>query len=179
MGERCDDDAVTRLALAAARGDGAARQRLIRATERDVWRTVALLGSPGTADDLTQETFRRASGSLPRFTGRASARIWLLCLAHRVVVDQLRHAQIHARSAHDLEWVAGAPQELADIIAVRLLLDGLALDRRHALVLTQVIGLSYTEAAEVCGCPVGTIRSRVAHARIDLLNAQHRDDQVS
>ena len=59
-----------------------------------------------------------------------------------------------------------------------VLLDGLDIDRRHALLLTQVLGLSYAEAAEVCGCPVGTIRSRVARARDDLLNATNRDDQV-
>jgi RNA polymerase sigma-70 factor (ECF subfamily) len=54
---------------------------------------------------------------------------------------------------------------------VRLLLDGLDPDRREAFVLTQLIGLSYAEAADVCGCPVGTIRSRVARARDDLVSA--------
>jgi RNA polymerase sigma-70 factor (ECF subfamily) len=44
-------------------------------------------------------------------------------------------------------------------------------DRRTAFVLTQVAGLSYAEAAEVCGVPIGTIRSRVARARADLLDA--------
>ena len=51
---------------------------------------------------------------------------------------------------------------------LNVLLDQLQPDRREALVLTQVLGLSYAEAAEVCGCPVGTIRSRVARARDDL-----------
>ena len=50
-----------------------------------------------------------------------------------------------------------------------LLLARLDDDRRHAFVLTQVIGLSYAQAAEVCGCPVGTIRSRVARAREDMM----------
>lgn len=56
-----------------------------------------------------------------------------------------------------------------------MLLDGLAPDRRDALVLTQVLGLSYDEAAEICGCPLGTIRSRVARARDDLITARRRD----
>jgi len=47
----------------------------------------------------------------------------------------------------------------------------LAPERREAFVLTQVTGLSYAEAAEVCEVPVGTIRSRVARARADLLDA--------
>ena len=49
-------------------------------------------------------------------------------------------------------------------------------DRRSAFVLTQVIGLSYAEAAEVCEVPVGTIRSRVARARADLLDAITLDE---
>jgi RNA polymerase sigma-70 factor (ECF subfamily) len=48
---------------------------------------------------------------------------------------------------------------------------GLDPDRRAAFVLTQVVGLSYAEAAEVCEVPIGTIRSRVARARADLLDA--------
>jgi RNA polymerase sigma-70 factor (ECF subfamily) len=52
--------------------------------------------------------------------------------------------------------------------------DALATDRREAFVLTQLLGLSYAEAAEVLGCPVGTIRSRVARARGDLVEALGR-----
>ncbi len=57
----------------------------------------------------------------------------------------------------------------ARAISVEALLTGLDPDRRLAFVLTQVLGLSYQEAAEICDCPVGTIRSRVARARADLL----------
>jgi len=183
VGERGDDDAVTCLALAAGRGDLAALEQFIKATERDVWRTVAFLADPGTADDLTQETFLRALGSLPRFTARSSARTWLLSIARRVVVDQIRRNQSRPRTSCtvDLERVLDTRRSAArfeDIIEIRLLLDSLDTDRRDALILTQVLELSYAEAAEVCGCPVGTIRSRVARARDDLLNAANRDDQV-
>ena len=54
------------------------------------------------------------------------------------------------------------------------LLDVLDPDRREAFVLTQLVGLSYEEAAAVVGCPIGTIRSRVARARADLLIAVSR-----
>ena len=50
------------------------------------------------------------------------------------------------------------------------LINSLDPDRRDAFVLTQILGLSYDEAAEICGCPVGTIRSRVARARTDAVN---------
>lgn len=54
-------------------------------------------------------------------------------------------------------------------MALRQAVAALAPDRRDAFVLTQLVGLSYPEAAEVCGCPVGTIRSQVARARADLV----------
>ena len=178
-----DADALTGLALAAGRGDRAALDQFIRATERDVWRTVAFLADPGSADDLTQETYLRALGALPRFAGRSSARTWLLSIARRVVVDQIRRNQARPRTTGqvDLEGLlsdspVGARFE--DVVEIRMLLDGLDADRRDALVLTQVLGLSYSEAAEVCGCPLGTIRSRVARARDDLIVAARRDDRT-
>lgn len=57
--------------------------------------------------------------------------------------------------------------------ALHGLIDGLDPDRREAFVLTQLVGCSYAEAAEVCGVKVGTIRSRVAHARDELLTQVH------
>lgn len=62
--------------------------------------------------------------------------------------------------------------ELDDVLAT---LDE---DRRSAFVLTQLLGYSYQEAAEVCGCPVGTIRSRVARARGDLIEAWDLESPV-
>ncbi len=176
-----DEDPLTTLALAAGRGDRAALDQFIRATERDVWRAVAFFGDPGNADDLTQETYLRVISALPRFAGRSSARTWLLSIARRVVVDQIRRNQARPRTTSqiDVEGLLGVPQSAArfeDVVEIRLLIDGLAPDRRDALVLTQVLGLSYEEAAEVCGCPLGTIRSRVARARDDLIAAARRDE---
>ncbi len=180
MGCGGDDDQVTLLALAAGRGDAMALERFVRATRDDVWRLTAFLADPASADDLTQETFLRALGSLPRFTGRSSVRTWLLSIARRVVVDQIRYNQSRPRRAHTAEYQA--VEELLvrrrsragfeQIVELRMLLDGLDAERRDALLLTQVIGLSYAEAAQVCGCPVGTIRSRVARAREQLLAAE-------
>ena len=178
-----DSDPLTILALAAGRGDRAALDRFIRATERDVWRTVAFLADPGMADDLTQETYLRVIGALPRFAGRSSARTWLLSIARRVVVDQIRRNQARPRTTGEIDpdgllGASPATARFEDVIEIRMLLDGLEPNRRDALVLTQVLGLSYAEAAEVFGCPLGTIRSRVARAREDLIAAAHRDDRT-
>ena len=64
-------------------------------------------------------------------------------------------------------------------MAVADLLARLDPDRREAFVLTQLLGLPYAEAAEVAGCPVGTIRSRVARARGDLIAALTDDGAAS
>lgn len=178
------DELITKLAFDAGRGDGAALAAWVRATQRDVWRFVAHLAGPAGADDLTQETYLRAMGSLHRFAGRSSARTWLLSIARRVVVDQIRTASARPRLADVPDWhqTAETPERaigsFEDVVELRMLLDALEPERREALLLTQVLGLSYAEAAEVCGCPVGTIRSRVFRAREDLLAFGREQDNA-
>jgi RNA polymerase sigma-70 factor (ECF subfamily) len=167
-------DETTILALRARRGDAAAAAAFVRATQADVWRLCAALGSRDTADDLTQEAYARAFGSLHRFEGRAAARTWLLTIARRVCADAIRSATRDRSAARERTAAAhqpDPPRDHAESVALRAVLAGLADDRREAFVLTQLVGLSYAEVAEVCGCPVGTIRSRVARARADLINA--------
>ncbi|WP_235926239.1 sigma-70 family RNA polymerase sigma factor [Actinokineospora pegani] len=168
------DNEITGWALQARDGDRRALERFIRATQRDVWRLVASLACPRAADDLTQETYARALVSITRFEGRSSARTWLISIARRVVVDTIRMARCRPRIAATADWEAEADRRLPrgrfeDLVEVDIMLAGLAGERREALVLTQVLGLPYAEAAEIVGCPVGTIRSRVARAREDLL----------
>lgn len=164
---------VTAWALRAARGDQDAMASFVRSTQGEVWRLCAHLGNRWAADDLTQETFLRAYRSLPRFRGDSSARTWLLTIARRVCADHVRERR---RRPDDLPL-----DETAEVVdpgsdrsgygALMALVDDLAPERREAFVLTQLVGLGYQEAAEVCGCPVGTIRSRVARARADLVAA--------
>jgi RNA polymerase sigma-70 factor (ECF subfamily) len=164
-------DTVTVAALGARGGDAAAARAFVRATQADVWRLCAHLSSRATADDLAQETYARAFGSLHRFAGRSSARTWLLSIARRVCADAVRTA-VRSRALNDLaEPGDPAVADPADSVLLRALLDELDRGRREAFVLTQLVGLSYAEAADVCGCPVGTIRSRVARARGDLVEA--------
>lgn len=160
-------DAVTEAALCARRGDAASAAAFVRATQADVWRLCAHLSTRDTADDLTQETYARAFASLHRFAGRSSARTWLLSIARRVCADAVRDAA-RARKLTPVERAVADP---AEAVTLRALLGALDPERREAFVLTQLVGLSYAEAAEVCGCPVGTIRSRVARARAELIAA--------
>ena len=108
--------------------------------------------------------------------------VWLLSIARRVCADDIRKRQRVRRLVDRL--VVHAPADSANPTdtehqhverqQVEALLVELDRDRREAFVLTQVVGLSYQEAADVLGCPVGTVRSRVARARADLLELLHR-----
>ncbi|MFJ2398229.1 sigma-70 family RNA polymerase sigma factor [Streptomyces sp. NPDC087843] len=171
------DASLTAWAMAARGGDPEAVDHFVRALHRDVRRYVAYLGAdPQTADDLAQDTFLRALGSLHRFEGRSSARAWLLAIARRAVVDSFRSAATRPRPADFDDWQLAVeraqPRGLPGFdegIALDDLLAGLPEERREAFVLTQLLGLPYAEAALVSDCPIGTVRSRVARARTSLI----------
>ena len=167
------DDPVTAAALAARGGDQAASAAFVRATQVEVWRFVAALAGVPHADDVTQETYLRAFRALPDFAGRSSVRTWLLAIARRACADHIRTAvrvrRIEARVA--AEPASGVVRDHAGLHAAADLVAALPAERRVAFVLTQLLGLSYQEAAEIEDVPVGTIRSRVARARADLVAA--------
>ncbi|WP_375496550.1 sigma-70 family RNA polymerase sigma factor [uncultured Jatrophihabitans sp.] len=162
-----DFDEITLLALRARRGDTAAASAFVRATQADVWRLCVALGSSQLADDLTQDTYARAFASLHRFQGRSAARTWLLSIARRACADAVRSA---VRERQLPASTSRAEADPSGGVAMRMLVSSLEPARREALVLTQVLGLSYAEAADVLSCPIGTIRSRVARARTDLMD---------
>lgn len=181
-------DDLTALALRAAEGDRAAFASLVRRTQADVWRLCAHLVDRDVVDDVTQDTFLRAAQALPRFRAESSARTWLLAIARRACADEIRRRtrrrSLLARAAAEPSDATVAPA--TGQVELDELITDLDEDRRTAFVLTQVLGLSYEAAADVCGCPIGTIRSRVARARADLVvrlrehsgnQATSRDDQ--
>jgi len=171
-------DGVRELALRAGAGDTAALAELVRASSRQVWWACASLVDAGAADDLAQETYLRAVRSLPGYRGEADPVRWLLTIARRVCAEEIGRrqrdrravARLYADRPADLLG-PGLRVELADAI------DRLAPERRTAFLLTAVAGLSYAEAAVACGCPVGTIRSRVARARGELVAALETGDE--
>jgi RNA polymerase sigma-70 factor (ECF subfamily) len=168
-------DELTRLLLAARSGDRVAFAAFVRTSQADVWRLAANLIEANAADDVTQDVYIRAWGALPAFRSEASARTWLLAIARRACADEIRRRSRRRRLRRRLELAYEGDRETAlDGAATHAttdLVDGLAPDRREAFVLTQVIGCSYEEAAAICSVPVGTIRSRVARARADLVEA--------
>ncbi|WP_217236094.1 sigma-70 family RNA polymerase sigma factor [Streptomyces sp. AC555_RSS877] len=171
------DDSTTAWALAARAGDTEAVEHFVRALHRDVLRYVAhLCADPQAVDDLAQDTFLRALGSLHRFEGRSSARAWLLSIARRAVIDSYRYSAARPRLHDATDWQLAVERAqpcglpgFDDGIALADLLAALPDERREAFVLTQLLGLPYEEAAALAGCPVGTVRSRVSRARATLI----------
>lgn len=144
-----DAEEVTAAALAARDGDTGSAAAFVRATQAEVWRLCAHLADRESAGDLTQETYLRAFGSLRRFAGRSSARTWLLSIARRTCADHVRTLRRRPRESADPMPEVGVPDP-SDAVVLRALLADLRSDRREAFVLTQVLGLSYAEAAAVC-----------------------------
>jgi RNA polymerase sigma-70 factor, ECF subfamily len=160
-------DRLSSLLTRARDGDERALAEFVTVMYPPIWRFCAHLVGRLDAEDATQETFLAAWRALPQFRGEASARTWLFVIARRCADRMVQRRR---------RWV-----ELADVMSppasnlhpetateIDQLLAGLQPDQRLAIVLTQVIGLSYAEAAAVCECPIGTIRSRVARARKEL-----------
>jgi RNA polymerase sigma-70 factor (ECF subfamily) len=172
-------DHLTRLLLSARDGDGAALERFIAETQGDVWRLCRYLGDAGVTDDLAQETYERAIASVHRYRADGPARGWLLTIARRTCADHARRSvrrrrldQLVRQHTDETTVVEADPTGRLDLDDV---LDHLADDRRAAFVLTQILGLHYDEAAEVLGCPIGTVRSRVSRARSDLVEMMRAD----
>jgi RNA polymerase sigma-70 factor (ECF subfamily) len=164
-------DRLTVTALRAKAGDRRALDDLVRDLHPHVWRLCRYLGRPADPDDLTQETFERLLRSLHRFRADGPVRSWALTIARRVCADSTRRAQRDRRLDSRLREEGADHHEDVSWHEIDELLEPLDPERREAFVLTQLVGLSYEEAAAAIGCPIGTIRSRVARARADLLDA--------
>jgi RNA polymerase sigma-70 factor (ECF subfamily) len=170
-------DELTSLLLDARDGDRQAFATAIQIADPSVRRFVTALVDREEVDDTVQDTFIRAWHALGRYRVEASGRTWLLAIARHACADVVRSRRRRRRlverygAAQSASSVEPGPEETSALMDLVRALSG---DRSEAFTLTQLIGLSYAEAAQVCGVPVGTIRSRVARARDELI-AQHRD----
>jgi RNA polymerase sigma-70 factor (ECF subfamily) len=171
-------DELTRLLVAGRDGDRDALAAAIRRAQADVWRLASHLVGREEADDVTQDVFLRAYRSLPSFRVESSGRTWLLGITRHACADAVRRSRRRRRLQERLhlhhDGRVTPPGDGA--FGLDQLVSGLDEDRRAAFVLTQTLGCSYAEAAEICGTEVGTIRSRVARARADLLDQMRAAD---
>lgn len=154
---------------AAADGDLDAFDRLVRDHQTMVWRYLRhFLGDADLALDVTQETFVRVHRRLATFRHQSKFSTWLLQIARNAGVDAVRRRDRRARLVTE---VAPGPPPTDPSLTAELTAALAALpDRlREPLLLVEVTGLSYREAAGVLEVPEGTVKSRVHAARQRLL----------
>jgi len=132
---------------------------------------ISLSGNVDRADDLVQETLLRALANIHSFQPGTNMPAWLFTILRNEFLTYRRRASRQATWNEDT--VASTPvdcgqqwsSELSDIGRA---LRGLSIDQCEALILTMVGGFSYDEAARICSCSVGTVKSRVFRARAAL-----------
>ena len=169
----------------AQRGDERAFTILVRAYEVPVFNYVLrLVGDRSLAEDLTQEVFLRVYQGLPKFSLRCRFTTWLFQVTKNRVLDELRALERRPRAVVALEdapafEVLDAPAERIEAMdAVWRAINDLNVDLKMALLLRDVVGLSYTEIAETLEITLATVKWRIYKAREEVQLALHRDGVV-
>lgn len=181
----------------AKQGDQAAFAQLVEANQNKIYSlTLRMSGHPEDAADLAQEAFLRAWRSLPSFQGDSSFSTWLYRLASNICIDFLRQEkrkrtavnvtsldEDDSSAAIDIPDHRFSPQnelerkELQQAVGQALL--KLSDEHRQVLILRELDGLSYTEIARQLDLEEGTVKSRIARARISLRNILLKDGNFS
>ena len=133
---------------------------------------VSLCGNVDRADDLVQETIVRAIANINSFQPGTNLPAWLFTILRNLFRSEYRKRRREVEDA-DGSYVASLksyPEQEThmEFGELRVALAKLPADQREALVLVAASGFSYQEAADICGCAVGTIKSRVNRARMRL-----------
>ena len=175
-----DTDLLERLRA----GDPRAFEELVRTHQHRVFGVaLRMLQNPAEAEDIAQEVFLRVYRAIGAFRGDAKLSTWLYGITSNLCVNRLTAAS-RTRMRHDEEALAQAPSEMPDATAamergeVEAALDQaiaeLPDERRIVIVLRDLEGLSYEEIAEALGLELGTVRSRLHRARMDLKSKMER-----
>lgn len=142
-----------------------------------------LSGRPDFADDLVQEALIKAWTARERYTAGTNMRAWTFAILRNHFLSELRKnrrmTELDEGAAERLlvmEADQESPLHLGDMESA---LQKLAPERREAVLLVGASGFSYEEAAEIAGCPIGTMKSRVARARGDLTRMLDAEPDLS
>ena len=166
----------------AQRGDERAFSIIVRTYEQPVYNYVLrLTGDRVLSEDLTQEVFLRVFQGLPGFSLRSRFTTWLFQVTKNRVLDELRAIERRPRALVALDDIAplevvDAPVERAETIdAVWRAVEALNPDLKMALLLRDVVGLSYAEIAETLEITLATVKWRIYKAREEVQLALQRD----
>jgi RNA polymerase sigma-70 factor (ECF subfamily) len=156
----------------AQRGDERAFSLIVRAYETPVYNYVLrLIGDRALAEDLTQEIFLRVYQGLPKFSLRSRFTTWMFQVAKNRVLDELRSIERRPRSFVALDDLppleaVDAPFERTETIdAVWRAVENLTVDLKMALLLRDIVGMSYNEIADSLEITLATVKWRIFKAR--------------
>lgn len=149
---------------------GGLRQDLVRLMPRLRIYALSLTRTGHDADDLVQETLLKALANLDKFEKGSNLRAWLFTILKHVFYNEIRHQKYHpSRPLDDVNADTVAlccPQEIhLELKDTLLRLGRLAPEHSEILLLVGAKGLSYEEAAAICHCKIGTVKSRLSRAR--------------
>jgi len=166
----------------AQRGDERAFALIVRAYEVPIFNYVLrLVGDRSLAEDLTQEVFLRVYQGLPGFSLRSRFTTWLFQVTKNRVLDELRALERRPRAVMSLEdapplEVLDAPFERGETMdAIWRAVGQLTVDLKMALLLRDVVGLSYTEIADSLEITLATVKWRIYKAREEVQLALGRE----
>jgi RNA polymerase sigma-70 factor (ECF subfamily) len=169
----------------AQKGDERAFSLILRAYEVPVFNYVLrLVGDRSLAEDLTQEVFLRVFQGLPKFSLRSKFTTWLFQVTKNRVLDELRATERRPRAvvtlddAPQLEFVDAPFERIEAIDAVWRAVDKLNTDLKMALLLRDVVGMSYTEIADSLEVTLATVKWRIYKAREEVQLALAREGIV-
>jgi RNA polymerase sigma factor (sigma-70 family) len=134
----------------------------------------SLSGSRDLADDLVQETLLKAWAARKRFQAGTNMRAWTFIILRNLFLSQMRRARFKGEwdeiTASKMLAAPASQDRHVELTDMQRALLHLPQPQREALILVGAGGFAYEEAAEICGCAVGTIKSRVARGRVALEN---------
>jgi RNA polymerase sigma-70 factor (ECF subfamily) len=134
----------------------------------------ALLRDREAADDLVQDSLERALSRLDNWRSGDSPQRWLFTIMHNLFIDQkrrvVRRQEVLPLSQDVADSIVSPPTQFESVVSREVFeaLQAIVPERREALLLVAVEGLTYAEAAVVLGIPTGTVMSRIARAREEL-----------
>ncbi len=184
--EAADEDAI--LIERALDGELPAFESLVsRYQTRIVAYSARMLNDHDEAEDVAQETFIKAYRSLDSFRGASSFSTWLYRIATNLCIDRARAKKRRPQQAYSLDEPFdkednSGTREIADLSAepsrgverdelrrqVRLTVAEMPEKLRAVLVMCDIQGMAYEQIAQTLDCPIGTVKSRLFHARADL-----------
>ena len=143
----------------------------------------ALTGNADQADDLVQDCLERALGRLHLWRSGTNLRAWLFTIMHNLHVNNMRRRAIRPDGEPLPDWDAGGRVRPVqdDVVELRSVVGALRQlpdEQREVLLLVALEELSYREAADALGIPIGTVMSRLARGRERLRQLGGSDDKA-